>query len=348
MTVTCKKHQSPFGEISLFRITNASGASVELSSLGAGIVAVEVPDRDGHIENVALGYADPEAYLADGPCMGKVPGRYANRIAGGNLSVGGKEYKLAVNNGPNHLHGGPAGFQNKIWDAEVLEDGVRFSLVSPDGDENYPATLKAVAEYCWSDDNTLTLHLSAEADAETVVNLTNHAYWNLDGADSGSVLAHSMEMKASRWLPTDDTLIPTGEIAAVEGTPMDFTVAKTLGKDIKADFDALKFGKGYDNCWVIDGWQPGTVKEDAVVLRGGKSGRVLSVSTDQPGVQVYTGNWLAGSPANRAGRPYADYDGVAIEAQGYPDAPNRQEFPSQTLLPGERYDRTIRFRFSLS
>ena len=201
MTVTCKKHQSPFGEISLFRITNASGASVELSSLGAGIVAVEVPDRDGHIENVALGYADPEAYLADGPCMGKVPGRYANRIAGGNLSVGGKEYKLAVNNGPNHLHGGPAGFQNKIWDAEVLEDGVRFSLVSPDGDENYPATLKAVAEYRWSDDNTLTLHLSAEADAETVVNLTNHAYWNLDGADSGSVLAHSMEMKASRWLP---------------------------------------------------------------------------------------------------------------------------------------------------
>lgn len=347
MKIESKTVAAPFGDIRIFRLTNSQGASVELSNLGAGILAVEVPDRQGNIENVALNYSDPLSYMADGPCMGKVPGRYANRIAGGKLRVDGKEYTLEINNGPNHLHGGSDGFQNRLWEAEELSDGVRFSLKSVAGDGNYPGTLTAVAEYHWSEDNTLTLRLSAETDAETVVNLTNHAYWNLDGANAGSALGHLMKVKASRWLPTDDTLIPTGELAPVEKTPMDFTSAKPIGQDIKVDFPALKYGKGYDNCWVLDEWQPGKEIEDAVSLESTKSGRTLTVSTDQPGVQVYTGNWLEGCPEGKGGHRYADYDGVAIEAQGFPDATNHHDFPSQTLLPGEKYDRVIRFRFGV-
>lgn len=346
MDITCKKIPSPWGIVSIYRLVNSQGASVTLSSLGAGIVSVEVPDRDGKLENVALTYAAPLDYMADGPCMGKVPGRYANRIAKGHLCIADRCYELRVNNGPNHLHGGPEGFQNKVWAAEEIPGGIRFTLHSPDGDENYPGNLTAVAEYLWSDDNVLTLRLSAETDAPTVVNLTNHAYWNLDGADTGSALGQEMRIKASRWLPTDDTLIPTGELAPVEGTPMDFTSAKPLRRDIQADFPALKYGKGYDNCWALDGWQPGRVIEEAVVLEAPCSGRVLTVDTDQPGVQVYTGNWLESSPQGPGEHLYSDYDGVAIEAQGFPDAPNQPDFPSQLLLPGERYQRLIRFRFT--
>lgn len=347
MTVTKRTAPSPKGEITLFRLTNASGASVELSSLGAGIVAVCVPDKEGKIENVALGYADPADYIADGPCMGKVPGRYANRIANGHLKVNGKTHRLAINNGPNALHGGPEGFQNQIWEAEEIPSGVRFTYRAKDGEEAYPGNLTAVAEYTWSEDNVLTLRLEAETDAPTVVNLTNHAYWNLDGADSGTALNHTMRLKASRYLPTDETLIPEGEPAPVAGTPMDFTSFKTLGQDIRKDFPALNYGKGYDACWVLDGWKPGEMIEEAAVVEAPSSGRVLTLSTDQPGVQVYTGCWLAGSPLNNSGRSYEDYDGVALEAQGFPDAPNRPDFPTQSLLPGERYSRLIRFAFSV-
>lgn len=345
MKITSEKVMSPHGDITLYRIVNARGAAVELSSLGAGVLAVEVPDRYGKLENVALSYASPADYMADGPCLGKVPGRYANRIARGLFSLDGTEYHLAVNNGPNALHGGPTGFQNRIWQSVIIPNGVRFTYVSADGEEGYPGKLTVTADYRWSDNNELTLTLKAVTDKATVVNLTNHTYWNLDGADAGSVLDHTMKMRASRWLPTDETLIPTGELAPVAGTPMDFTHAKPLGRDIKADFPALKYGKGYDNCWVIDREGEG-MTENVVELHSEKSGRTLKVSTDQPGVQVYTGNWLAGSPLNHSSRPYEDYEGVAIEAQGFPDAPNRESFPSQRLNPGETYERTIRFVFS--
>lgn len=347
MKISKSTYPSPLGEISVFKIENASGASVELSSLGAGIISVSVPDRDGKIENVALSYANPADYIADGPCLGKIPGRYANRIAKGHLVVDGVTHRLAINNGPNALHGGPEGFMNRIWDAEELSNGVRFTYNAADGEENYPGNLTAVAEYRWSEDNVLTLNMSATTDKPTVVNLTNHAYFNLEGADAGSVLDHTMKINASAWLPTDDTLIPTGEIAPVEGTPMDFRKGKLIGADIKADFDALKFGKGYDNCWVNDGWEKGKMLGEVVVLKAPRSGRVLSVGSTQPGVQVYTGNWLAGSPLNNSGRSYEDYDGVAIEMQGFPDAPNQPGFPSQELRPGEKYSQTIRFAFSV-
>ncbi|MDE6256623.1 MAG: galactose mutarotase, partial [Muribaculaceae bacterium] len=347
MTVSEKRYPSEKGNISLIRIENETGAYVVLSSFGAGVVEVGVPDRNGKIENVALRYADPKDYLYDGPHMGKIPGRYANRIAEGRINVDGKEYQLDVNLPPHHLHGGKEGFSNRNWETELFENGVRFTYFSPDGEENYPGGMKVTATYRWSEDNRLSLDLHAETDAETVVNLTNHTYWNLEGADAGTALHHEMRMKAHGWLPTDKTQIPSGEIAPVAGTPMDFTEWKEVGRDIKEDFEALKIGKGYDHCWVIDEWEPGKMIEDAIELRDNKSGRLLTISSDQPGVQVYTGNWLKGSPDNCSGRGYEDYDGIAIEMQGFPDAPNQPQFPTQTLCPGESYDRSILFSFSV-
>lgn len=217
---------------------------------------------------------------------------------------------------------------------------------APDGEEDYPGTLTARIAYAWDDDCCLTVLLEAACDAPTIVNLTNHSYWNLAGENAGSVLGHELRLHASRWLPTDETLIPTGELAGVAGTPMDFRTSKPLGRDIRADFPALRYGKGYDNCWAVDDWR---ADEETTVaeLYDPKSGRRLSVRSTQPGVQVYTGNWLAGSPLSKSGRPYADYDGVAIECQGFPDAPNRPDFPSAELRPGEAYRRTIRFRFDV-
>lgn len=333
--------------ITLYSLENSSGASVELSSLGAGIIAVRVPDKEGNIENVALSYGNPSDYMADGPCMGKIPGRYANRISKGHLDIEDKVYQLAINNGPNALHGGPSGFQNHIWDSEMIPNGVRFTYHSKDGEENYPGNLTVTAEYVWSEENVLTLTLKAKTDKTTVVNLTNHTYFNLDGADSGSVLKHRMKLKASKYLPTDETQIPTGEFAEVKNTPMDFMSLKELGKDINVDYVPLKIGKGYDHCWVIDEWEKGKFVEEAVVLEAAESGRVLTISSTQPGVQIYTGNWLSGSPQNCSGKSYDDYDGVAIEMQGFPDAPNKPGFPSQILKPGEEYKEIIRFAFTV-
>ncbi len=346
MKITKKTAPSPVGELTLFTVTNDKGASVVLSTLGAGIVEVNVPDKDGKIANVALSYANPADYLSDGPCLGKIPGRFANRIDKGHLEVDGVTYQLTINNGPNALHGGPTGFQNRNWEAEELPDGVRFTYHAADGEEQYPGALTAVAEYHWSDDDVLTLILSATTNKATVVNLTNHAYFNLEGADAGSVLNHKLKINANRWLPTTDSQIPTGELAEVASTPMDFREAKEIGKDIKADFEALKIGKGYDHCWAFDDYKKGEMNEGAVVLEAPESGRVLTVSTTQPGVQVYTGNWLAGSPLNASGKSYEDYDGVAIEMQGFPDAPNKPGFPSSLLRPGEEYKEVIRFAFT--
>lgn len=336
---------SPIGEITLYTLTNSAGASVTLSSLGAGINSVAVPDASGKMDNVVLGYRDPASYIADGPCAGKVPGRFANRIAKGHFTIGDKEYTLPINNGPNSLHGGPDGFMNRIWNSRLDGDTVVFELTSPDGDAGYPGELQAEARYTWSDDCTLTLRLLAHTDAPTVVNLTNHTYWNLEGENSGSVLDHTLWLAASHYLPTDDTLIPTGEIAPVEGTPMDFTKFRRLGDDIHADFPAITYGKGYDNCWMVDDYRPGVLRHIAT-LNAPHSGRVLEVSTTQPAAQVYAGCWLAGSPENPEGRSYNDYDGVAIECQNAPDAPNKPQFPSALLLPGQTYDQTITFHIS--
>lgn len=345
MLTVRKTAPTPLGDATIIRLTNDHGAWVELSSLGAGITGLGVADREGNIENIALNYADDASYFEDGPCMGKIPGRYANRIAKGIFRLGDKEYQLAVNNGPNHLHGGPTGFQNRLWECRELPNGVRFTYVSADGEEGYPGQLRVTADYIWSENDILDLYLRAVTDKDTVVNLTNHCYWNLRGAQSGSVLDQELRLNASRWLPTDETLIPVGEPAPVAGTPMDFTTAKPLGRDIRADFPALKYGKGYDNCFLLDGWKRNYLTE-AATLHDPVSGRTLRLATTQPGVQVYTGNWLDGCPAGPDGYRYHDYDGVAIECQGFPDAPNHPGFPDQTLRPGQPYDQHIRFTFS--
>lgn len=344
MNISKESVMSPKGDITLYTLTNSSGAQVVLSSLGAGINKIIVPDKNGKMADVILGYENPCDYDNDGPCSGKTPGRYANRIKHGRITVEGKEYSLPVNNGPNHLHGGPEGFQNKIWDSSIVGDSVVFTRVSPDGEMGYPGQLKATVTYTWDDNNQLTIGYEAVTDAPTFVNLTNHAYFNLSGHDAGSVLNHLLRLNCSRYLPTDPSEAPLGNIDPVAGTPMDFTSPKAIGRDINEDFEALKIGKGYDHCYVVDGWEKGRLSEVAT-LTDPVSGRTLTISSTQPGAQVYTGNWLTGSPKGKGGVEYHDYDLVAIECQGFPDAPNQPAFPSQLLTPGETYRQTIIYSF---
>ena len=327
-----------------YTLTNASGASVVLSNIGAGIVSINVPDKDGKLGDVVIGYGKAENYFGDGPCAGKCPGRYANRIAKGHLEIDGKVYDLPINNGPNHLHGGPDGCQNRVWESRKRKGGVEFKYVFADGEMGYPGNVVVVARYEWSEKNELRLTFTAKSDAKTVINLTNHAYFNLNCG--GSVLRHTLKLNAAEYLPTDETLIPVGDSEPVAGTPMDFVLPKTLGRDIKKDFPALNYGKGYDACWVIDGYTPGQLQE-AAELYSKKSGRVLNVYTTQPGIQVYTGNWLEGCPVGKRGRIYHDYDAVALECQHFPDSPNHPDYPSTTLVPGKTFRQAIIFAFSV-
>ena len=327
-----------------YTLTNAKGSSVVLSNIGAGIVSINVPDRNGKLGDVVIGYGKPENYFADGPCAGKCPGRYANRIAKGEFSLDEKKYSLPVNNGPNHLHGGPDGFQNQVWESRKRKGGVEFKYTSADGEAGYPGNLTVVARYDWSDNDELRLTFTAKTDRKTVVNLTNHSYFNLNC--KGNILRHYLKLNASEYLPTDATLIPVGEPEAVAGTPMDFLNAKTLGRDIRKDFPALNYGKGYDACWCIDGYMPGQIQE-AAELYSKSSGRVLKVYTTQPGVQIYTGNYLTGCPEGKRGRIYHDYDAVAIECQHFPDSPNNPEFPSTVLKPGKLFREAIIFAFGV-
>ncbi|MCQ2176936.1 MAG: galactose mutarotase [Bacteroidales bacterium] len=327
-----------------YTITNQSGASVVLCNIGAGIVSINVPDRNGDLADVVIGYSKPESYFGDGPCAGKCPGRYANRIAKGHLELDGRVYELPINNGPNHLHGGPDGFQNKVWDSRKNHGAVEFKYFSQDGEMGYPGNVKVIAKYEWTEDNQLRLTLTARTDKKTVVNLTNHTYFNLNGG--GSVLRHYLTLNASEYLPTDSTLIPVGDSEPVAKTPMDFLNPKTLGRDIRKDFPALNYGKGYDACYVIDGHVKGQLQQ-AARLYSGKTGRELNVLTTQPGIQVYTGNWLEGCPKGKHGRIYHDYDAVALECQRFPDTPNKPEYPTAVLEPGKVYKEVIIFAFSV-
>lgn len=328
-----------------YTMTNSRGASATVCNIGAAIVSINVPDRNGKMGDVVLGYMKGESYIADGPCMGKCPGRYANRIANGKFSLDGVEYTLPINNGPNHLHGGPEGFQNKVWESRKRKDGVEFKYVAADGEMGYPGNMVVVARYEWSEDCELRLTFTAKSDKDTIVNLTNHAYFNLDG--SKNILRHSLRLNAGAYLPTDSSLIPLGEPEAVKGTPMDFRRYKSLGKDIKKDFPALNYGKGYDACYLVDGYVEGQLQK-AAELFSKRSGRKLSVYTTQPGAHIYTGNWLEGCPVGKRLKKYGDYSGVAIECQHFPDSPNHEDFPSTTLKAGKTFHEAIIFAFSVS
>ncbi len=352
MKINVTETDTRVGRIALITITGDSGCIVGLSNLGAGITSVVVPDRNRELDDIVLGYGDPADYMADGPCAGKTPGRFANRIANGHFSIGDNRYSLTINNGPNALHGGPTGFMNRLWQWRLTSHGVCFSRLSPDGEEGYPGNLHVEVEYSWDDVNTtLSITYRATTDATTIVNLTNHAYFNLSGHDSGSCLDQYLQLMCRRWLPVDNTDIPLSDnLEPVEGSPMDFLSAKPIGADIRTDFSTLRTGKGYNHYFMLDDSKNNDSLRRLATITDPRSHRGLDISTTYPGAMLYTGNWLDGSPlckpsGGKLPRPYRDYDGVAIECQFPPDAPNQPHLPQATLYPGQLYHHTIVYRF---
>ncbi len=336
---------TPEGEaIVLYTMRNAQGAEVKLTNYGAAIVSIVVPDREGRMADVALGYKRPEGYFFDGAASGKTVGRVANRIACGRMTIEGEEYALEVNNGPNHLHGGTKNFANRVWESRVETNRVVMTLLSEDGDQGYPGELTVEAVFDFDDDNALELTYRARTDRTTVVNLTNHVYFNLAGEASGDILDHELQLHSSQVPEMNEYQIPTGRMLDVEGTPQDFRTFRAFRPGIDAAFNRIRDFRGYDHPFAIDGWKPGILGE-AGTLRDPKSGRTVTVLTSQPSVMIYTGNWLAGSPETKSGGRYEDHAGVAIECQNFPDAVNRPEFPSPLLHPGETYCQKIVFRF---
>ncbi len=316
-------------------ITNSSGLSLGLSNWGATIVSLRQPDRNGEIDEVALNFPDASGYEAVQGYLGATCGRVANRIALGKFTLEGKNYELACNNGPNHLHGGERGYNARIWDASPYAEGDRagvlFTLISPDSEENYPGELKITADYSLDEKGRLFMEYRGETDKTTIINITNHAYWNLAGTRSGTIDGQMIKIYSSRYLPVDDTAIPTGELRNVTETPFDFTKEKLIMGDID------KVPGGYDHNMVIDG-TIGNLRPAAEV-RDPKSGRKFILSTDRPGVQFYTGNFLQGTP-------YPKNGGFCLEPQDFPDAQNRPDFPSTVLRPGEIYHHKSLIEFS--
>lgn len=337
---------TPEGEaIILYTMRNGSGAEVRLSNFGAAIVAVQVPDREGRMADVALGYKHPEGYFFDGAASGKSVGRVANRIAFGRMTVEGRDYALEINNGANHLHGGTKGFANRVWESRVETNRVVMALTSEEGDQGYPGEAHVEAVFDFDDDNSLEITYLAKSDRTTPINLTNHVYFNLSGEASGSVLDHELRLNCSKVLEMNERQIPTGRWLDVENTPQDFRAFRPFRPGIDSDFNHIRDFRGYDHPFPIDGWRPGILAE-AGELRDPKSGRRVTVLTSQPSVMVYTGNWLAGGcPETKSGGRYADYAGVALECQNYPDAVNHPDFPSPLLEPGQLYCQKIVYRF---
>ena len=330
--------------IVIYTLRNALGSEVQLSNVGAGIVSVKFADRNGDVREVTVGYSDPLSYFGDGPCAGKTVGRVANRIAGGEMTIEGKEYRLEVNNGPNHLHGGTKNFSNRLWESCVEYNRVIFTLVSEDGDCGYPGEVTAQIVYDFDDENNLEITLLAKSDATTPVNLTNHTYWNLAGDEQGTIHDHMLQLNCSKALEMNAVQIPTGELLDVADTPQDFTAPRRLGDGIDAEFNHIRDFKGYDHFFVVDGWQKNILGEVGR-LSDPTSGRAVEILSSYPGCMVYTGNWLgSGSPKTRTGNRYYDYAGVAIECQTHPDAVNQPQFPSVLLHEGELYCNKIVYR----
>jgi aldose 1-epimerase len=339
----------PEGPVEIYTLTNATGMQVRTIPYGAIIVSIRVPDRAGQLGDVVLGFDTLDGYLKDHPYFGAVVGRYGNRIAKGRFTLDGKSYQLATNNGPNHLHGGVKGFDKVLWKAEPFGKagsvGIIYTHVSPDGNEGYPGTLTARVTYTLSPANELTAEYEATTDKATPVNLTQHSYFNLAGEGSGDILGHELMLEANRYTPVDDTLIPTGELAPVEGTPFDFRTSTKIGSRIDADHKQLQYGKGYDHNWVIN--RGGTGLVHAARLVDPKSGRTLDVSTTEPGVQFYAGNFLDGTIVGKGGHTYIRRSGLCLETQHYPDSPNHSNFPSTILRPGEKRLSKTTFTFGV-
>ena len=334
--------------VELFTLSNTKGMQVKVSTYGAIVVSIVVPDKAGKAGDVVLGFDSLSGYLKEHPYFGAIVGRYGNRIAKGQFTLDGKLYKLAVNNGANALHGGLRGFDKAVWRAKEMStsDGVRLDLVytSKDGEEGYPGTLTTTVSYTLLNErNELKIDYEAVTDKPTVVNLTNHSYFNLAGQGAGNILNHSVTIFGSRFTPVDAGLIPTGELKQVEGTPFDFRTAHTIGERIEAKDAQIVAGKGYDHNWVLD--KPVGELGLAARVTEASSGRVMEVYTTEPGLQFYTGNFLDGTLTGKGGKVYGHRAAFCMETQHYPDSPNQPSFPSTRLGPAERYRSTTSYRF---
>jgi aldose 1-epimerase len=332
--------------IEMATLKNARGVEIQAINYGAIITSLKVPDRSGKVADVVLGFDRPEQYWADPPppYFGAIVGRYGNRIAKGQFAIGGKTYKLATNNGPNHLHGGNRGFDKVYWEMSTKDSAqgssVVFTRTSPDGEEGYPGNLRATITYTLTDKNELIVDYRATTDKATPVNLTQHSYFNLAGEGSGDILGHELTINADRYTPVDDTLIPTGKLAPVQGTPFDFRTATAIGARINNDDAQLKAGRGYDHNWVLNG--TGNALRVAARLTDPKSGRSMEIQTAEPGLQFYSGNFLDGTIKGKGGHVYAHRTGLCLETQHFPDSPNQPSFPTTILQPGKVYTtRTI-------
>jgi aldose 1-epimerase len=333
--------------VSRFTLRNAQGVEVVILPWGAVIQSVRIPDRNGEFANVVLGFADLATYVTGNlPFFGCVAGRYANRLSGDGFELDGVRYRPSLNVGTLTLHGGIRGFDKYLWDAEPVVDGVRLTRVSPDGEEGFPGTLTVSVTYTLDDDNRLRLDYSAETDKPTVLNLTNHGYWNLAGEGSGSTDQHLLTVNASRYTETDANQLPTGVLAPVDGTPFDFRSPAPFGARARQDHPQLRLALGIDHNFVLDRPDGDSSLIEAVRLQDPGSGRTLTVWTTEPGVQVYGGNYLRGEIYGASGRAYRQGDGIALETQHFPDSPNQPAFPSTVLRPGEQFTSTTVFAFS--
>jgi aldose 1-epimerase len=334
--------RAPFGTlpdgtvVESFTLRNAHGIEVRAITYGAIIVSLRVPDRAGRLDDVVLGHDGLDGYLAKPAYFGSVVGRYGNRIAKGRFTLDGKTYALAANNGPNHLHGGVKGFDKVVWKAEPAADGtaVTFRYTSPDGEEGYPGTLQARVTYTLNDKDELSFEYAATTDKPTHVNLTQHSYFNLAGP-GGDILGHELTLDADRFTPVDDTLIPTGTLAPVSGTPFDFRKATAIGARIGQDDEQLRRGKGYDHNFVLNHPEGGL--RHVGRLADPKTGRTMDIQTTEPGIQFYSGNFLDGTITGKGGVVYKHRSGLCLETQHFPDSPNQPSFPSTVLRPGQEY-----------
>lgn len=347
--------QTAFGEVDgqptqIFTLRNAQGIEVRITDFGGIITSLKTPDRAGNFADIVLGFDSLARYAAGTPYFGAIIGRYGNRIAGGAFTLDGVAYSLAQNDGPNHLHGGVRGFDKVIWQAEPFERagerGLVLRYVSRSGEEGYPGTLDATVTYTLTDNNELAVDYLATTDQPTPVNLTQHSYFNLAGAGSGDILGHQLMIAASRYTPIDTTLIPTGELAPVEGTPFDFRTPTPIGARIDGDHAQLRNGRGYDHNFVLDRRSGGLELAARVVDPG--SGRTLEITTTEPGLQFYSGNFLDGTITGKDGRVYAHRSGFCLETQHFPDSPNQSAFPSTILRPGQEYRSRTVFKFGIT
>ncbi len=330
---------TPEGEAQLFTLKNTNGLEVDISTFGGTITRWSAPDKDGNFDDVILGFKDLSSYQGTHPYFGSLVGRYANRIALGKFTLEGKSYSLAINNPPNALHGGPLGFHKKLWIAKSLEEkdavGVVLTLNSPDMEEGYPGNLKVEVTYRLNDKNELSIDYKATTDKTTVVNLTNHAYFNLKGEGNGNILDHQLKIFANQFTPVDSTLIPLENHADVDNTPFDFREWHLIGERVNSEFDQIIRGKGYDHNFVLN--KNGDELSVAAQVWEASSGRLLEVKTTQPGMQFYCGNFLDGSLTGKKGNKYAFRNGFCLETQHFPDSPNHPTFPTTVLKPGETF-----------